>query len=143
MTILVTLSSPHVKLVAILRNRVARTISHYYMSLKIGLEHRSLEEAIADEMAILGDAESLNQVSETYWKTEQGYLWFSLYLHLLKRWMSLFPKEQFLILNSEALYNAPSETLSKVFRFLYISDSELINYPKLNLGAYSQVDHHS
>lgn len=57
--------------------------------------------------------------------------------------MSLFPKEQFLILNSEDLYSAPSNTLKEVFKFLNISDFELISYSKLNLGSYSQVDHHS
>jgi len=132
---------PDVKLIAILRDPGARAISHYYMNLKMGLEQRSLEEAIADEIAVLGDAVSLTQVSETYWKTERGYLWFSLYLPFLKKWMFLFPREQFLILNSEDLYNAPSKTLSRVFEFLNISDCELISYPKLNLGSYSQVDH--
>jgi len=134
---------PMIKLIAILRDPVARAISHYYMHLKMGLEHRSLENAIADEMAILGDAASLAQVSETYWKTERGYLWYSLYLPFLESWMSRFPKEQFLILNSEDLYNAPSNTLSRVFEFLNIPDFELISYSKLNLGSYKQVDDHS
>lgn len=134
---------PMIKLITTLRNPVARAISHFHMASKAGLEHRSLENAIADEMAILGDAVSLIQVSETYWETERGYLWCSLYLPFLKKWMSLFSREQFLILNSEDLYNAPSKTLSRVFEFLNIADCDLISYPKLNLGSYTQVDHDS
>jgi len=134
---------PMIKLITILRNPIARTISHYYMFVKAGLEYRSLEEAITSEIAILKDVESPEQVSATYWKTERGYLWCSLYLPFLKKWMSLFPREQFLILNSEDLYNAPSKTLSQVFEFLNIADCDLINYPKLNLGSYRQIDHDS
>ena len=110
------------------------------MASKACLEHRSLENAIADEMAILGDAVSLIQVSETYWETERGYLWCSLYLPFLKKWMSLFSREQFLILNSEDLYNAPSKTLSRVFEFLNIADCDLISYTKLNLAAIANSD---
>ncbi|MBW4473701.1 MAG: sulfotransferase domain-containing protein [Stenomitos rutilans HA7619-LM2] len=131
---------PLIKLIILLRNPVSRTISHFYMSAKAGLENRSLGEAIADEMAILGNAENLAQVSETYWKTEHGYLWFSLYLPFLERWMSRFPKEQFLVLNSEDLYGSPSNTLKGVFKFLNIPDCDLISYPKLNLGSYPTVD---
>ncbi len=132
---------PHIKLMAILREPVARTISQYYMHLKMGLEHRSLKEAITSELSILKDAENLDQVSETYWKTEQGYLWFSLYLPFLKKWMSLFSKEQFLILNSHDLYNAPSATLSRVFKFLGLPDCDLISYSKMNLGSYPDADY--
>jgi len=132
---------PDIKLIAILRSPASRAISHYYMSLKLGLEQRTLEEAIASEMAILGDVERLEQISETYWKTERGYLWFSLYLPFIKRWMALFPKQQFLILDSKKLYNTPSETMSKVFKFLDISNCELISYAKSNLGSYPTVDY--
>ncbi|MBW4695442.1 MAG: sulfotransferase domain-containing protein [Lyngbya sp. HA4199-MV5] len=132
---------PLIKLITLLRNPVARTISQFYMSSKAGLDHRTLEVAIADEIAILGNAESLEQINEIYWKTERGYLWFSLYLPFLKKWMSFFPKDQLLILKSEELYNTPSETLSRVFKFLGVSDCDLISYPKLNLGSYPIVDH--
>lgn len=136
-------SFPHVKLIAILRNPIDRTISHYYMHWKMGLEHRSLEEAIADEIAILRDTENPLQVSEAYWRTEHGYLWSSLYLPFLERWMSLFHKDQFLVLNSKDLYTTPSETLAKVFKFLNVTDFELVSYPKVNSGTYSQASHHS
>jgi len=136
-------SFPNIKLIAILRNPIDRAISHYYMHLKVGLEHRSLEKAIADEIAILRDTENLLEVGETYWRTEHGYLWSSLYLPFLERWMSLFHKDQFLIINSKDLYTMPSETLAKVFKFLNVNDFELVGYPKVNSGSYSQANHHS
>lgn len=132
---------PLIKLIAIFRNPVTRAISHYFMNLRMGLEHRSLEEAITAEIAIIENKGSLELISDTYWKTERGYLWFSLYLPFLKKWMSRFPKEQFLILKSEELYHAPAETLSRVFTFLGVSDCDLISYSKLNLGSYQVVDH--
>lgn len=137
---------PDIKLIAILRDPVSRTISHYYMSLKLGLEKRTLEKAIASEIAILEDVnlrdiKSLEKIGKTYWKTEQGYLWFSLYLPFLKRWMVLFSKQKFLIVDSRNLYNSSSETMNKVFDFLDLPNYDFISYEKSNIGAYPTTDY--
>jgi hypothetical protein len=129
---------PNIKLITILRNPVSRAISHFYMAQKLGLEHRSLAAAMASEMAILENhIENPEKVAPTYWKTERGYLWCSLYLPFLKKWMSLFPQEQFLILSSEDLYHRPSQTLNHIFRFLGLDHFKLGDYPKINQGSYS------
>jgi len=79
------------------------------------------------------------QVSEKYWQTEKGYLWFGLYSYFLEKWMALFPREQFLFLRSEDLYDQTTDTLKQVFEFLGIPDYWLSDYPKYNSGYYPNV----
>ncbi len=129
---------PNIKLIVVLRNPVARAISHYYMNLSM-TENRSLEEAITSEMTILRGIGDPTQVSEKYWQTEKGYLWFGLYSYFLEKWMALFPREQFLILHSEDLYNQTANTLQQVFEFLEIPDYSLSDYPKYNSGSYPNI----
>lgn len=130
---------PNVKLIAVLRNPVARAVSQYYMHLKLGKEHRSLEAAMTSEMAILKEIADPTEVRENYWKTEKGYLLFGLYVYFIQKWMALFPENQFLFLRSEDLYNAPAATMKQVFDFLELSDYKLSNYPKWNTGSYSRI----
>lgn len=130
---------PNMKLILILRNPISRAISHYYMSLKIK-EYRSLETAIYSELEILNDLKDPLQVSEKYWDTERGYLWFGLYFYFLEKWMALFPREQLLILRSEDLYNQTAKTMQQVYEFLEIPDYPLPDYPKYNSSSYPNVN---
>ncbi len=127
---------PKIKLIAVLRNPVARAISHYQMNLRMGQEQRSLEEAMTSEMAVLCELKNIEEAAEIYWKTEKGYLWFGLYFYFIQKWMALFPSNQLLILKNEDLYNAPAVTMKQVFSFLELSDYELSSYPKWNSGSY-------
>ncbi|MEH2238471.1 sulfotransferase domain-containing protein [Nostoc sp.] len=128
-----------IKLIAILRNPVDRAISHYYMNLKLMKEHRSLEVAMTSELEILKDIIDSTQVNDKYWQTEKGYLWFGLYFYFLEKWMTLFPREQFLILRSEDLDNQTDKTMKQVYEFLGISNYSLSGYPKVNSGSYSRT----
>lgn len=130
---------PNIKLIAILRNPIDRAISHYYMNLKLRKEHRSLEGAITSELAILKDITNPNLISEKYWQTESGYLWFGLYIYFLEKWMVLFPREQFLILQSEDLSSQTDKTMKQVYEFLGISNYLLSEYSKINSGAYANI----
>ncbi|MEH1785981.1 MAG: sulfotransferase domain-containing protein [Nostoc sp.] len=131
---------PKIKLIAILRNPVTRAISQYNMNLKLMKEHRSLEIAMISELKILKAIVDPTQVSEKYWQTEKGYLWFGLYFYFLEKWMAVFPREQFLILRSEDLYNQTDKTMKQVYEFLGISNYSLSGYPKVNSGFYSKTN---
>jgi len=130
---------PKIKLIAILRNPVTRAISQYYMNLKLIKEHRTLEVAMTSELEILKGIADPTQVSEKYWRTEKGYLWFGLYFYFLEKWMALFPREQFLILRSEDLYHQTDKTMKQVYKFLEIPDYSLSAYSKVNSASYSKT----
>ena len=132
---------PKIKLIVILRNPVTRAISHYFFNKRLNFtkKRRSLEETMLSELRILQGRENPTQVNEQYWQTEEGYLFFSLYFYFLKKWTTIFPREQFLIIRSEDLYSQTAQTMQQVHNFLGIPDYPLADYPKYNIGSYPQV----
>ena len=131
---------PEVQLLVVLRNPVARAVSHFYHNRKVGIEHRSFEEAMLSEIEKLQGITDPAQVDKSYWKTEQGYLFVGFYLHFIKKWMSLFPKEQFLIIDNDDLSTEPVATMNQVFEFLGLPEHKLPIYQKHNSGSYSPID---
>ncbi|OCR00433.1 molybdenum ABC transporter substrate-binding protein [Oscillatoriales cyanobacterium USR001] len=126
---------PEIKLILILRNPVVRAFSHYQMWVRRGTEKRSFEEAMQAEMGIMAKATETDLASGIYWK-QCEYLDKSLYVYSIRRWMKLFPKKQFLILQSEDFYANPAVILQEVFAFLGLPDYQISYYEKYNAGAY-------
>lgn len=130
---------PKVKLIVILRNPGDRAFSHYQMLVRRGTESRSFESAIEAELKLLGDATDASLADRNHWK-DCNYIYKSLYFYSLKQWMKLFPKQQFLIVQSEDFYANPAATLSQVFEFLDLPDFPLGNYQKYNAADYQPAD---
>ncbi|MEG4353281.1 tetratricopeptide repeat protein [Microcoleus sp. LAD1_D3] len=127
---------PNIKLILILRNPVIRAFSHYKMLVNYGSEQRAFAEVIASEIEHLS---SDGEDKFTYWQTEKGYLLLGWYFHFIKKWMAVFPREQFLILRSEDFYANPAATLTQVFEFLGVPDYPLPEYPNYNPGSYNPI----
>lgn len=133
---------PNVKLIALLRDPVARTISHYFHEVRLGFEELSLESAIASETTRLqGETEKILADSTYYSFNHQHYTYRSrsLYLDQLKHWQKYFPSEQLLILESEEFYKNPATTVNQVFEFLQLPPYQLAQYSIYNMGDYPQV----
>jgi tetratricopeptide (TPR) repeat protein len=128
---------PRCKLIVIFRNPVERVISHYYNNRQYGTEKRSLEEVVNKEIEMLQGVSNMEEIEKAdSWQKRRGYLVISMYFYFLEKWMSVFPKEQFLILNSENFFSNPSTTLTKVFKFLGLPDYQLSEYRPHNQGSY-------
>ncbi len=93
---------PQARLIALLRNPVDRTYSHYQMQVKRGTEPGTFEEAIEQQDA--------------------PYVSRSIYVDQLLRWFEFFDKEQMLILKSEDFFERPVEILKIVLNFLELPD---------------------
>ncbi|MDY6938043.1 MAG: tetratricopeptide repeat protein [Cyanobacteriota bacterium] len=131
---------PDVKLIAILRNPIDRAFSHYHhLKNRVGVESRSFEDAVDAEMQILQNMEDFPWEWDKHWSTQKGYLYLGLYVYFLQRWMSVFPKEQFLVLTTENLQAKPALTMKQTFKFLGVSDYKLDRYPKHLAGSYSPI----
>jgi tetratricopeptide (TPR) repeat protein len=130
---------PNMKLIVILRNPSDRAFSHYQMLVRRGTERRSFEIAIDSELKLLADATETSLADSSYWK-DCHYIYKSLYFYHLKQWMNIFPREQFLILQSEEFYANPAIALKQVFEFLGVSDFQLRDYPKYNGANYQPGD---
>ncbi|MCT7958959.1 tetratricopeptide repeat-containing sulfotransferase family protein [Laspinema palackyanum] len=131
---------PEIKLILVLRNPLFRSFSHFQMDFKNGREKRSFTEAITSEIEAIRNLADPSQADFNYWQSEKGYLLFSLYVYFLEKWMAVFPREQFLILQSEDFYANPAATLTQVFEFLDVPDYALPEYPNYNPGAYNPID---
>ena len=125
--------APHIKLIVMLRNPVERSISDYYQNQKTGRNHKTLEEVIREEIQRFG------QKTETQLSYRGSPLLQSLYYYKLKRWMKIFPRNQFLILKSEDFFANLPHSMQQVFEFLDLPNIQNNHYQKYNVGAYPQV----
>lgn len=128
---------PDIKLIVLLRDPVQRTWSHYHHEVRYGFETLGFEAALDSEAERLaGEWEKLRCDPNYYSFNHQHYTYLSRgrYIEQLKNWMELFPKEQFLILNSEQFYANPSATLTVTLAFLGLSPCDLGEYDRYNIG---------
>lgn len=133
---------PNLKFIVLLRNPINRAISHYYWEVNLGYEMLSLKDALLQEPERLrGETEKL-LADETYYShNHQHYSYLSrgIYVEQLQNWMNVFPREQFLIVQSEDLASQSPKTLNQVFEFLDLPPYQLTNYKKYNVGDYPNV----
>ncbi|MFN0275510.1 MAG: sulfotransferase family protein [Chitinophagales bacterium] len=111
------------KIMVVLRNPADRAYSHYLMTKKKGLEPLSFLEAIEHETKRKGDKKQ----QKIYAYLERGY-----YGAQLQEFMSIFPKENFLILlfDEDIIRNRES-TIESIQQFLGV------HYEKLNYDLHS------
>lgn len=130
---------PQAKFVVMMRNPVERTISDYHLLVKMGVLKESLDQLI-DRLKNLrhkSEKDLEKWVQQPRWVDDP--LATSLYVYHLRKWLPLFPREQFLFLKSESFYSNPAETLQKVFHFLELPDYQLTSYKQFNSGSYTAI----
>lgn len=127
---------PDVRLIAVLRDPVARAISGYHHAVRVGDERRPIEEAL-DPSA----AETLPPVSDAAWYDAprcparlHGYLARGRYAEQLERWFAVFGRDRVLVLESDALRGGrvPPEVLA----LLGLPDAGAPAVADRNVGAY-------
>jgi hypothetical protein len=104
---------PGAKLIAILRDPVARARSHHRMSTMRGIEQRPFDLAIDELLAPGAVAESRLRPDET-----NGYVVLGEYGRLLGGYLDVFPREQLLVLFQGDLEEDPGAVCAEVFAFL-------------------------
>ncbi|MCR9243662.1 MAG: sulfotransferase domain-containing protein [bacterium] len=129
---------PNVKLMALARDPVDKAISHCHHDRKLGVESRTVEEALNRELDILESVDSLWPYPGEYWDTERGYVWHGLYAYFIQSWVDAFSPEQMLVIPSEDLYGKPAETLTRVYDYLELPDHQLDNYEVHLKGDYDK-----
>jgi sulfotransferase family protein len=133
---------PHVKLIVLLRNPVDRAYSQYYHAVELKHETLPFEEAVQDEeKRTAQEREKILQDEqyESHTYTHRSYLTRGIYVDQLQAWMTLFPREQFLILKSEEFYTDPVATFTQVSAFLNLPAAK----PRLNKKNYTQYSHNT
>ncbi len=127
---------PNTKLIVILRNPIKRAISHYHFDTRLFGRKNNLELIINREINNLKKAEDIKKFIDG----KSGIISTGLYIYFLEQWMSLFPKEQFLILKTEDLAKNTTTTMNRVFDFLGLADYQIEQFPRKNSGTYDSLD---
>jgi hypothetical protein len=112
---------PEARLIILLRNPADRAFSHYRHRVRKGMEHRSFEAAIAEELALASVDDGTLREDAWYDSLEHAklsYVTRGLYARQLRRWFAVFPRERFLILRSEDFFADPRAVYANVLEFL-------------------------
>ncbi|MDY6782550.1 MAG: sulfotransferase [Cyanobacteriota bacterium] len=136
---------PDVKLIFMLRNPVHRTISSFYQIDRISIEQPDLEDFIkwvTKTLSVkLESSKDIIPKPLCHLAFSEQLLWFhlipSLYSVFIKKWLTVFHREQILALESEELYKNPSRIMNEVYRFLDLPECNLTNYQNFNPGSYA------
>lgn len=104
---------PDVKLIAILRDPVARARSHHRMLTMAGYEQRSFDLSIDEQLRPDALAEARVQAN-----VKNGYVALGEYARLLQGFFDIFPREQLLVLLHDELQRDPAAVCATVFAFL-------------------------
>lgn len=112
---------PDARFVVLLRDPVERAFSHYLHMRRLGFEARTFDQAIEEEpMTVATDLAQIHLDAGHDPKQFHrfSYAARSRYVEQLERWMSAFPSERFLVLDSSELYSDPRGTYQEILRFL-------------------------
>lgn len=111
------------KIVALLRHPVERTLSHYFHSCRWKLETLPLEDALAAERERLEGALEVIQTPGAVHLSyqEHSYLARSRYEEQLPRYFELFGRDRVLVLRSDDLFSGDPQVLERIERFLNIA----------------------
>lgn len=111
----------HLKFIIVLRDPLARLISHYSHRTRTFNETRTIEEAV------LTDIERINAPSPSDWS---NYFTEGLYAKHLSQWFHNFPEARFLILTLSDIEKNNGKSISKVLRFLDLQDNGSLKHMK-------------
>jgi hypothetical protein len=121
---------PDVKLIAMVRDPVERTISSYWQTTVLGDESRSLGQALEDELRPDALAAARARPTDGHQHIVAGE-----YGRGLEAYLRFFPREQLFVGSTAVLGDDPMTLLRDLYRFLGVDDTHV----PPNLGVRYQV----
>ena len=111
---------PDAKLVVLLRDPVARAASHHRHMVRLGYETLDLDAALDAEPGRCGP--DLSRLAVDPGHDPKALLRFSYvargrYAEQLRRWFDHFPRDQFLVIRSEDLFDDPARSFATIVEF--------------------------
>jgi hypothetical protein len=126
---------PNVRLIALLRDPVARAYSHYQLEYRSGNEHLSFAEALERQRERIGGEEHPADAHRRF-----SYLARGIYVDQLVRWFSHFPRGQILVLKSEDLFEDPASVVAGVCEFIGVPPRSPVRPRRYGAGRYPVLD---
>ena len=133
---------PHARLIAVLRDPADRAISHYFHSVRTGMDTRPIRQAFAEEHQQVPGEEQ--RVLDNHYTSDRHRMWSYVarghYAQQIEAYYQHFSRDQLLVLKSEELFADPQQAVTQVTDFLRVEPMELHNVKPLNTGSYAQSD---
>jgi hypothetical protein len=130
---------PDVRLVALLRDPVARAYSHYQLSVRDGHEPLGFEEALRAEPERLAHEDGrllTDRAYRSHAHRHQSYAARGLYAEQLRRWHEHVAPDRLLVVSSEELFADPGRVTGTVLEFLGLDAGEVPPFPVRNQRPY-------
>ena len=132
---------PDTKFLVLLRNPIKRAYSHYQMKVRREKNSRDFDTAIGEVLdgysqehcqhLLKGVSPFPDEIGAEHDPIARG-----LYAFQLARWFRHFPRQQFLVLQSEAMFSNPSAALSEAYEFLGVDDMRLDRFVNRKARSY-------
>ena len=131
-----------VRIIILLRDPVARTLSHYSHACRLGFEDLSLEQALNAESSRLAGADSVLKAIDGRHQQHQecSYLSRSLYRDQVERYWKWFGRSNVLVIPSEFMFNSPWGCVEKIFAFLGLPSCDMPGERALNIHNNKGID---
>jgi len=127
---------PRAKCIALLRNPIDRAYSHFHFEVARGREPLPFAEATEREPERLRTSDDLMGPA---WR-HHSYLARGAYADQIRRWLTVFPPEQLLILQSEEFYRDPQRILHLTQDFLGVDRHEPRQFTIYHDANYPMMD---
>ncbi len=135
---------PDMKLIVLLRNPVERAYSQYQMSLRRERETLTFPEALErEEERLRAERERMGEeraFARGLSHIHQSYKAKGHYAEQLETWFKVFPREQMLVLESEAFYRDTAGAYARTIQFLDLPEHRLESYRNVNNWGYSNLE---
>lgn len=132
---------PDARIVVMLREPGERALSQFHHNVRLGLETETFARALElEESRISGDLAEMVRDPSTQATAFRRYSYLERgdYAEQLQRWFDLYPRDRFLILESEEFFSDPDRVLGKVLDFVGArrwSPPEFRNYSYTDRGT--------
>ena len=130
---------PQARLIAVLRDPADRAISHHNHEVQVGIETASLDDAIALEGdRLAGQMERLESepLHVSFEHRHFSYATRGRYAEQLERWLSVFPREQLLVLDHARLLSDPAATMERVWEHVRLPSHQAPRYEAWGAREY-------
>jgi hypothetical protein len=126
------------KIIAVLRDPVARAFSHYQHEKTRGREPRSFAEAVEVELREHTLPPEFGVALRPDARPQLGYVARGYYALQLELLLNLFPRERVLVIDSADLFQDTAGTCERVFEFLGLRPYEVQPGKVYNRGYYKE-----
>jgi len=112
------------------------------MEVGHGNEELSFEEAIDAEQSRVSEDMAKMEKDKNFYSVKfyrYSYLTRGIYVEQLQRWFECFPRDQFLILKSEDLYQNTFDVYNQVLQFLELPKFSLKEFKPYKKSNYSVI----